>query len=80
MGQRPWRVGKKVNEGQTLIESTLDEFCTDLWLPRESGDARGMDWKFGISRRELMCVGWINSKMLAYTTGNYIQHETTSRN
>ena len=83
MGQRPWRVGKKVNEGQTLIYSILDEFYTwriDLWLPRRSGDVRGMDWKFEISRCELMYVGWINSKILPYSTGNYIQHETTSRN
>ena len=32
----------------------------------------GMDWEFGISRYKLLCIGWINSKVLSYSTGNYV--------
>ena len=33
---------------------------TDLWL--SSGGVGGKDWEFGISK--LLCIGWINSKVL----------------
>ena len=32
---------------------------TDLWLSSGGG---GKDWEFGISK--LLCIGWINSKVL----------------
>ena len=31
----------------------------------------GMDWEFGISRCKLLYIGWINSKVLLYSTGIY---------
>ena len=31
----------------------------------------GKDWEFAISRCKLVCIGWINSKVLQYSTGNY---------
>ena len=34
----------------------------------------GMDWEFGISRCKLLYIGWINSKVLLYSTGNYVQY------
>ena len=36
--------------------------------------AGGMDWEFGISRCKLVHIGWINNKVLLYSTGNYIQY------
>ena len=33
-----------------------------------------MDWEFGISRCKLVYIEWINSKVLLYSTGNYIQY------
>ena len=33
----------------------------------------GMDWDFGVSRFELLHLGWINSDILLYSTGNLIQ-------
>ena len=33
-----------------------------------------MDWEFGISRCKLLYIGWINNKVLLYSTGNYIQY------
>ena len=33
----------------------------------------GMDWEFGVGRCKLLCLVWINNKVLQYNTGNYIQ-------
>ena len=33
----------------------------------------GKDWVFGASRCRLLYIGWINNKVLLYSTGNYIQ-------
>ena len=33
-----------------------------------------MDWEFGISRCKLLYLGWINSKVLLYSRGNYIPY------
>ena len=46
---------------------------TDLQLPKGSGGGRGMDWEFGAGRCKLLHLGWINNKVLLYSTGNYIQ-------
>ena len=32
-----------------------------------------MDWDFGVGRCKLSHLEWINSKVLLYSTGNYIQ-------
>ena len=44
------------------------------------GDGGGMDWEFGISRCKLLYIGWINNKVLLYSTGNYIQYPVISHN
>ena len=38
------------------------------------GGEGGKNWKFGISRCQLIYLRWINNKILLYTTGNYIQY------
>ena len=38
-----------------------------------SGGGGGIDWEFGISIYKLLHIGWINNKVLLYSTGNYIQ-------
>ena len=40
---------------------------------RVSADGGGMEWEFGISRCKLVYIGWINNKVLLYSTGNYTQ-------
>ena len=37
------------------------------------GSGGGMDWEFGISRCKLLCIEWINNKVILYSIGNYIQ-------
>ena len=53
---------------------------TDLWLQRGGRGWGGRDWEFGISRCKLLCIGWINSKVLLYSTGNYIQYPVINHN
>jgi len=42
-------------------------------LPRRRGIGGGMEWEFGISRWNLLYIGWIN-KILLYSTGKYIEY------
>ena len=53
---------------------------TDLQLPRERVVGEEWDWEFGISRCKLLYRGWINNKVLVYSTGNYIQHPVINHN
>ena len=41
---------------------------------------RGVDWKFGISRCKLLYTGWINNKILLYSTGDYIHYSVINHN
>ena len=45
-----------------------------LAVAKGEGVGRSKDWEFGISRCKLSCIGWINNKILLYSTGNYIQY------
>ena len=40
----------------------------------------GKEWEFGISSCKLVYIGWINNKVLPYSTGNYIQYSVTNHN
>ena len=40
----------------------------------------GMDWEFGISRCKLLYIGWMNNKVLLYSTGNYIPYPVINNN
>ena len=39
-----------------------------------------MKWEFEISRSKLVYIGWINNKVLQYSTGNYIQYPVINHN
>ena len=49
-------------------------------LPKGRGGGGGKDKEFGISRCKLVCIGRINSKVLLYSTGNYIQYIVINHN
>ena len=40
----------------------------------------GKDWEFGINKCKLVHTGWINNKVLLYSTGNYIQFSGINHN
>ena len=50
-----------------LIDSQTER--TDWWLPRG-----GMEREFWVSRGKLLCIGWMSTKVLLHSTGNYIQY------
>ena len=47
---------------------------------RVRGGRRGLDWVFGISRRKLLYMEWINNKILLYSIENYIQYPIINHN
>ena len=51
-----------------------------LVLAKRERDEGGKDWEFGMSRCKLVYTGWINSKVLLYSTGNYSQHPVINHN
>ena len=48
-----------------------------MWLPRHGGGRDG--WEFGVSVCKLLLIGWINGKVLLYSTGKYIQYPGINR-
>ena len=46
----------------------------------QGGGGGGLDPAFGVSRCKLLYIGWINNKVLLYSTGNYIPHPVINHN
>ena len=36
-----------------------------------------MEWEVRVSRSKLLCMKWIQNKILLYTTENYVQYPMT---
>ena len=51
-----------------------------LVIVKRTEDGRRKDWEFGISRCKPLYVGWINHKVLLYSTGNPIQYPMINHN
>ena len=51
-----------------------------LCLPKRNAGEGLMEWEFGLSRCKLLCLGWINSKVLVYSPGNNIQYPVIKHN
>ena len=49
-------------------------------MPRGRRGEGGKDWEFGIGRCKLLYIGWINNKVILYSTGNYIQNPVVNHN
>ena len=49
-------------------------------VAKGEGGGGGKGWEFGISRFKLLYIGWINNKVLPYSTGNYIQYPVINHN
>ena len=48
-------------------------------MPR-GGVGGGKNWESRIRRCKLLYIGWINNKILLYSTGNYIQYPVIHHN
>ena len=51
-----------------------------LVVAKGEGVGGGMEWEVGVSRCQLLHIGWINNKVLLYSTGNYIQYPMINHN
>ena len=49
-------------------------------VAKGEGGGRGKEGELWISRCNLVYTGWINNKVLLYSTGNYIQYPVTNNN
>ena len=59
---------------------------TELWAENRLVVAKRevvegvMVWEAGVSRCKLLYIGWINNKILLYSTENYIQYPMINHN
>ena len=51
-----------------------------LVVAKGEGVGGGMELELGISRCKLLYIGWINNKVLLYSTGNYIHYPMINHN
>ena len=49
-------------------------------VAKGEGDRGGMEWKVEVSRCKLLDIEWISTKILLYSTGNYIQYPVINHN
>ena len=40
---------------------------------QEGGGGGGMDWEFGVNRCKQLNLEWMDSEVLLYSTGKYVQ-------
>ena len=75
-----WNLKYDTNELIYKKETNSQTQRTNLWLLRWMGCRGGLDWEFGTSRCKLLYIAWINSKVLSYSIGNYIQYSVINHN
>ena len=59
--------------------NSLTDTENRLVVTKEDGNSRGMDWEFGLSWCELLYMEQINSMVLMFSSGIYIQHPVISK-
>ena len=50
---------------------------TYMWNLKYGG---GMEWEVGVSRCKLLCIEWMNNKVLLYNTENFIHYPMMNHN
>ena len=61
-------------------KNRLTDIENRLLVPKRDGGGGGKDWEFGTSRCKLLYIGWINNKILLYSTRNYLQYPLIKHN
>ena len=61
----------KYDTNELMKQKDSQPWRTDL--PRRGESGRRTDWEFGINKSHIY-TGWINNKVLLYSTANYIQY------
>ena len=65
-----WNLKSDTNE--PLYETEIDSQTQRTDLGERVGG--GIKWVFEVSRCKLLCIKWINSKVLLNSAGNYVQY------
>ena len=66
---------------KTETQSQTESHRESRFVVAKRKESRGgMDWEFGVSRCKLLPIGYINNKVLLYSTGNYIQYPGKNNN
>ena len=65
-----------ISKKQKHIHKQREQFCGCIG----GSHGGGMDGEFVVNRYKLLCTGWINNKVLLYSTGNYMQYPVTNHN
>ena len=68
----------KYEPDELIYETEADSETQRTDYGYQSGG--GMDWEFGVSRWKGYSIGWINSKVLLFSTGKYVQHPVINHN
>ena len=68
-----WNLKYDTNE-PTYVRNRLSDIESRPVVAKGEGGGGRMDWEVGISRCKLLQTGWVNSKVLLYSTGDYIQY------
>ena len=55
---------------QISLSTTYKQIIENRPVFAGSGGRGGKDWEFGIGRDKLLYIGWINNKVILYSTGN----------
>ena len=63
-----------------FYETETDSHREHTVVAKGEGVGGGIYWEFGMSRCKLLYIGWINNKVLLYSTGNYIQYPVINDN
>ena len=72
-------MGSKNDTNELIHETNAGAQRTDFWLLRANGVGGGRVGSLGSADANCY-VGWINSKVLLHSTGNYIQYPAINHN
>ena len=74
-----WNLKYDANEPTCEIQTDhkhRNQTCGCQW----GGSWGGMEWEVGVSRCKLLCIEWINTKVLLCSTENYIHYPMIKHN
>ena len=60
-------------------QMNLSRKQTHRLVAKGEGSGPATEWEFGVSRCKGLCIEWVNSNDLLYSTGNYSQHPMMNR-
>ena len=75
-----WDLKYDTNEHICKTETDLQTQRLDLWFPRGRRMGEGMIGSLGLADNKLLHLEWIKSKVLLYSTENYIQYLVINHN